>query len=130
MISNLTKFSIDEELVSKTVKELIKEEVGEKKQVSIAFVGSERIKELNRIYRKKDYVTDVLSFLFDENDFIGEIIVCPSKIKKDFQEKDFTKELFRVIIHGALHLSGYSHSNPKQEEVMNQYEQNAYNCGN
>ena len=117
-ITNLTGFSIDKILISKILSSLIEEETGKNVGVSVVLVGGKKIKELNKVYREKDYVTDVLSFFYDEDDLIGEIFVCPSKIKKDFKE-DFTKELFRVIIHGALHLSGYHHGNEKEETVMN-----------
>jgi probable rRNA maturation factor len=73
------------------------------------------MKELSRIYRHKDYATDVLSFFYNEKDFLGEIIICPEKIEKD---EDFTKEICRVTIHGTLHLLGYDHENDKEEEGM------------
>jgi probable rRNA maturation factor len=118
-LKNLTRFCVDEKLVL-TVLQKILEEEGKKEEVSVVFVGSKKIKELNRVYRGKDYATDVLSFVFDEKNFLGEVFVCPAKVKKDFKKEDFTKEFFRVIIHGVLHLCGYRHNTTESEKKMNE----------
>jgi probable rRNA maturation factor len=118
-LKNLTRFCVDEKSVL-TVLQKILEEEGKKEEVSVVFVGSKKIKELNRVYRKKDYATDVLSFVFDEKNFLGEVFVCPAKVKKDFKKEDFTKEFFRVIIHGVLHLCGYRHNTTESEKKMNE----------
>lgn len=118
-LKNFTRFCVDEKSVL-TVLQKILEEEGKKEEVSVVFVGSKKIKELNRIYRKKDYTTDVLSFVFDEKNFLGEVFVCPAKVKKDFEKEDFTKEFFRVIIHGVLHLCGYRHNTTESEKKMNE----------
>ncbi|MFA6047553.1 MAG: rRNA maturation RNase YbeY [Parcubacteria group bacterium] len=90
--------------------------------VSIALVDEKEIKKLNRIYRKKDTVTDILSFAEYKNIeairknkeatiFLGELVVCYNDIRK-FAEKnkiDPKKELAEVISHGALHLLGMKH---------------------
>ncbi|MEA2092835.1 MAG: rRNA maturation RNase YbeY [Patescibacteria group bacterium] len=117
-LKNLTRFCIDEKSVS-TVLQKILEKEGKKEEVSVVFVGSKKIKELNKTYRGKNYVTDVLSFVFDEKNFLGEVFVCPAKVKKDFQKENFTKEFFRVIIHGVLHLCGYRHNTTESEKKMN-----------
>jgi rRNA maturation RNase YbeY len=41
-------------------------------------------------------------------------------VKKDFKKEDFTKEFFRVIIHGVLHLCGYRHNTTESEKKMNE----------
>ncbi len=96
----------------------------EKKNISIslAIVEKKEIKKLNRIYRKKNKATDVLSFSEYKNIkdlkkekrrviFLGEIIICPVYVKKYAVMKkiDFQKELFRVVSHGVLHLLGFKH---------------------
>ncbi|MCF7845374.1 MAG: rRNA maturation RNase YbeY [Candidatus Pacebacteria bacterium] len=118
-LKNLTRFCVDEESVLTVLQKILKEEE-KKEEVSVVFVGSKKIKELNRTYRGKDCVTDVLSFVFDEKNFLGEVFVCPAKVKKDFQKEDFTKEFFRVIIHGVLHLCGYRHDTTESEKKMNE----------
>lgn len=90
--------------------------------VSVAVVNAEEIRRLNRIYRKKDAVTDILSFsehkskaefeaMGDRNIFLGELILCYNEIERYAREKNINleKELTTVIAHGALHLLGFSH---------------------
>ena len=120
-VNNLTDFEIDTNLLRKTVNTILKKEKEEEKEISIAIVGAKKMKELNRIYRGKDYVTDVLSFFYNEKYFLGEIVICPEKIKNG---EDFTKEICRVIIHGTLHLLGYDHPNDSDEKEMEEKEEN------
>lgn len=90
--------------------------------VSIALVEEREIRKLNKIYRKKDAVTDVLSFAEHKNMaaieknketaiFLGELVLCYNDIKKFAQKNkiDPKKELAEVISHGTLHLLGMKH---------------------
>lgn len=76
------------------------------KTLNIVFVSPKEIKELNKDFRKKNTVTDVLSFVLEEDPLIGEIYVCPEYIVRKY---DHT-EVLRVIVHGFLHLMGYEHT--------------------
>lgn len=87
-----------------------------KKELSIVIVGDKKIKQLNWQYRKKNKITDVLSFE-GEADFLGEIVICLSKAKR--QAKKFNLplkiEMSRLLIHGILHLLGYDHEKSLKE---------------
>jgi len=114
-VNNLTSYFVDEEKLLSVAREIIKKEEG-KGEVVFALLGKEAIRGLNRDYRKKDYATDVLSFLYNEDGLLGEIILCPQKIKEDARKEEFEKAFFRVAIHGILHLLGYDHERGKEEE--------------
>lgn len=98
-------------------------------KVSIALVGEKEIKNLNRIYRGKNSVTDVLSFAETKDDFksisavaknyIGEIIICyPRALKQAKENKQSLKqELSLLLVHGLLHLLGYHHQTKKERKV-------------
>ena len=122
-VQNLTRSRIDREFVKKIAGRILKKE---KKQgdISIIFVGTKKIRDLNKKYRKQDEVTDVLSFShglvdakFKDIFELGEIIICLIRVKKDAQElkSDFEKELKWVIIHGILHALGYDHEKSEKE---------------
>ncbi|OQX01020.1 rRNA maturation RNase YbeY [Candidatus Parcubacteria bacterium A4] len=110
-INNLTDNSIDEKLLKKIAEKVLKGE-GRKASISVAFINSKKMRELNRKYRKKDKPTDVLSFFAGEKDSLGEIIICPEEVMGK-------RELISCLIHGVLHLLGYDHEkNKKQAEEM------------
>lgn len=88
--------------------------------ISIAFVDETTIRRLNRDYRSKNQVTDVLSFEHKENDLLGEIVICYPVAKQQAEDKK-TKardEVLLLITHGILHLFGYDHERVKEAKVM------------
>lgn len=110
-INNLTTNPIEEKFLKKITKKVLEGEK-RKRDISIVFVGPERIRKLNKKYRKKNRTTDVLSFPYDNS---GEIVICLQEVKKNAKRFKliFEKELARVLIHGILHLLGYDHEKNK-----------------
>ncbi len=104
-----------------------------KGSISLSVVGEQRMKTMNREYRKKDYVTDVLSFPSDSKSFFGnniinksedkefgDIIICPKQIERQAREYKITykEEFTRMLVHGVLHLLGYDHIKKKDAKIM------------
>ena len=94
-------------------------------EITIRIVGSDESKNLNAMYRKKKYPTNVLSFLVDNtHHLIGDIVLCAPVIEEE--ARDHSKKLeahyAHLIIHGALHLYGYDHENKKDAEIMEEKE--------
>ena len=136
-INNLTGAKVDENLIKKTAQIVLKDKVhrlkGRKKNInlSIAFVGPSKIKKLNKKYRGKNQVTDVLAFSGNgkSNGELGEVIICLWKVKKNAKRFNsvFEEELTRVLIHGILHLLGYDHEKSKKEaKKMKKKEENYF----
>lgn len=94
------------------------------REVSLSFTDKEFIKDINKQYRNKDNVTDVISFAFDESgiqsEMLGDILICIDKAKE--QAKDyghsFKRELAFLYCHGLLHLLGFDHINKEDEDKM------------
>jgi len=92
-------------------------------------------RELNRNFRKLDHVTDVLSFVWDEPAFLGEIYIAEGQVKKQapLYGNTYYGELKRVLIHGLLHLCGYDHNNKTERKIMREkerfYQVSAVNSG-
>ncbi len=110
-INNLTRRRIDEERLKKLAKKVLKGE-NKERELSIALVGEQRMRKINKQYRKIDKPTDVLSFEGQE------IILCPSQIEKNAKKynKNFKDELAHVLIHGILHFLGYDHCKEMQKK--------------
>jgi len=86
--------------------------------IAVAFVGSARIRELNRERRGKDEPTDVLSFPVDETGAsagpreLGDVVIAPAH----------TEDVREAIVHGALHLVGMDHETDDGEMLTVQRE--------
>ncbi|GAB2485293.1 rRNA maturation RNase YbeY [Alkalibacterium psychrotolerans] len=105
-------------------------------EVSITVVTNEKIKEINRDYRDKDKVTDVISFaieddeqeLFKEFDLdgitiprdLGDIFISYDKAVEQAEEfgHSVERELGFLMVHGFLHLNGYDHMTDEDEKKM------------
>ena len=95
---------------------------------NIIIVSEDEIRNLNKEYRNKDSVTDVISFaLEDDNSFIktdirvlGDIYICLNRAKQQSKqyEHSLLRELSFLSIHGLLHLLGYDHMIKEEEKVM------------
>jgi len=94
-------------------------------EINVIFTSDEYLKELNRQFLGRDYYTDVLTFDYSYNKIIsGEIYVSIERVMENagkFKNK-FEEELFRVIIHGILHLLGYKDNTKKEERLMRKHE--------
>lgn len=98
--------------------------IGEKRELAAIFVTPDYIQNLNKTYKNRDYVTDVLSFPTNgeiEND-LGDIFICLDKAI--LQAKEYGHSLMRevlfLLVHGYLHLLGYDHEDKQSELVMMQ----------
>lgn len=115
-INNLTKKRIKRKEIEKILEKIMKK-YKENRIVSLTFCNDKFIRKLNKIYRKKNKSTDVLSFSMRENNLLGDII-----ISTDYAENNANKyrislydELKNLAIHGLLHLIGLNHK--KMEEL-------------
>jgi len=127
-INNLTKKVVDEEFLKSVAKTVLKGEEKKEAEVSLVLVGQGRIKGLNKKYRRKNQVTDVLAFGRDKKQKfamppggkmeLGEIVICLPVIKRNAKRfsSSFKKELALSLIHGILHLLGYNHLKSEAED--------------
>lgn len=94
-------------------------------QVTIRFVAAREGRRLNHDFRGKDYATNVLSFVYETEPVIGDLVVCLPVVKREAKEqkKPLKAHLAHMIVHGMLHLQGYDHeTGPADAEIMEQRE--------
>lgn len=132
-IANLTTKEFDEKKFQEIAEKVLGGEGRREASFSLALLGPGRMRKINKRYRGKNRVTDVLSFpalKFDltkpfsittrevrKAEGLGEIVICPSVVKKNAERLnlDFEQELGRVLVHGLLHLLGYDHEKGEPE---------------
>lgn len=92
-------------------------------EISLMICSDEEIKNLNKVYREKDYATDVLSFPmsedpYEEGGMLGDIVISLDTAKKQAAEADIAleREISFLFIHGLLHLMGFDHELGEDEE--------------
>ena len=94
--------------------------LGKQYKLSFAFISKNKIKSLNKKYRKKNEPTDILSIsLSSGQGGNGEILICKeiAKAKAPKFDMSFDEYLLFLVIHGSLHLKGLRHG-----VKMKQYE--------
>lgn len=98
----------------------------------ILYCDGKKTHEINKEYRNKDYVADIITFaifadeepefrlIFDEEINLGEIILGLDKIIESAKEKGKTKEeeLCFLLSHGIMHLLGFDHQTEEDYNFM------------
>lgn len=97
---------------------------GYRADINVVFTTDQRIRVLNRTWRKLDKPTDVLSFNVDGPELpgavFGEVYVSVPTAKRQAEGAGQTlvDELLWLVCHGLLHLFGYDHKKPIDAERM------------
>jgi probable rRNA maturation factor len=90
-------------------------------EVTIRIVDAEEGRQLNSMYRGKDYATNVLTFPLTEYPYLmGDIIICAPVVEAEAhaQAKSLEAHYAHLTVHGILHLHGYDHQTEPQAELM------------
>ena len=105
--------------------------------LNIVIVDNDRIRQINKEYRNKDAVTDVISFAFEEVEdvkyddvrFLGEIYISYERCKEQASEygHSIRREFSYLAVHGLLHLLGYDHMTEEDKKVMRALEEEILN---
>ncbi|MEN9338612.1 MAG: hypothetical protein RI945_337 [Candidatus Parcubacteria bacterium] len=91
--------------------------------LSVNFIGGKEALALNKKYRQKDYIPNILSFPLSKKQ--GEIFICISVAKKEAKKFSLSQADFLslLLIHGSLHLKGMEHGE-KMEALEEKYLKN------
>jgi len=89
--------------------------------MTLRIVDEKEGRELNRKYRGKDYATNVLTFVYDDElRLSGDVVICAPVVEREaaVQHKDLLAHYAHLAIHAALHLQGYEHENDTDAAEM------------
>lgn len=90
-------------------------------EIAYIFCDDEKILEVNRTYLQHDYYTDVITFDYSEGNVIsGDIFISLDTVKSNASQygQAYETEVYRIIIHGILHLCGINDKAPGEREHM------------
>lgn len=125
-INNTTKNKINLKKTKDLAESFLKFYKRKNWSLSLALIGSKKMRSFNNDYRGIDQTTDVLSFAGDDEDkYLGEVIINIDEVKKVikyleiFEKAPKLEYLFYFIfVHGLLHLVGYDDSTEKGRVKM------------
>lgn len=96
--------------------------------IGYMFVNDEKILEVNRTYLNHDYYTDIITFDYCEDKVLhGDLVISLDTVRSNAElfNRPYEDELYRVIIHGILHLCGINDKGPGEREIMETAENKA-----
>ena len=120
--------TIDQATTTQWIKEVAasyEKRVGE---INYIFCSDKKILEVNRTYLQHDYYTDIITFDYCAgNRIAGDLFISLETIATNAEafEQPYERELYRVIIHGILHLCGIDDKGPGEREIMEAAENSA-----
>jgi len=119
-----TDIPLSEEDVSKIVQLIANHHNVSFELIEIAVVDEQEIVRLNKEFLGRKYITDTISFRYDDEDsdekIEGTIYVCAQRVAEQAVELGQTKkdEFLRIVIHGLLHVIGYNDESEEGKEHM------------
>ena len=130
VIQNIINDSnVDEDNLSKVCQDFLNENAVEGRELLIRLVSPVEIQVLNKEYRGKNQVTNVLSFQSDIPEEVGEsilgdVVICVDVVREEalIGDKQFTDHLTHMAIHGILHLIGHDHEDITSAHKMESIE--------
>lgn len=130
MIKNLSvncaNYSVNKREIHKLVRSLKSELIFQIESLTINFIDSDTISEINRKYLNHNYSTDIISFNYSGSiTYIdGEMYISLDDADQNSKKYKVTlnQELIRLVIHGVLHLVGYDDKSIEQKKIMKSVE--------
>ena len=98
-------------------------------EIAYIFCSDEKILEVHRQYLQPAYYTDIITFDYCEGHHLtGDLLISLDTVRtnaEQFADNNYERELYRVIIHGILHLCGINDKGPGEREIMEEAENKA-----
>lgn len=107
--------------VSSWIKEVITTEGKTTGNISFIFCKDDYLLKLNKRYLNHDTLTDIITFDYSSDTIVsGDVYISIERVKDNSVRFKNTciNELYRVMIHGILHLTGNTDHNPSERLAM------------
>lgn len=96
--------------------------------ITYIFVDDEEILRVNQEFLQHDYYTDIITFGYNDGSRLsGDLFISLDTVRTNAEglQATYEQELYRVIIHGVLHLCGINDKGPGEREIMEAAENRA-----
>lgn len=95
--------------------------------VSLIFTSDDYLLDMNRQHLEHDYYTDIITFNYVEEDISGDLFISVDRVRDNAKSVGvmFHVELYRVVVHGVLHLIGFNDKSDEEQEEMTRQENRA-----
>ncbi len=122
-------FDLDNEArLREWIRAVVESEKADIEQLTFIFCSDNYLHELNLSYLDHDTYTDVITFPYAEPPLVhGDVFLSIERVRENAQSFNvtFEEELYRVMIHGVLHLCGYGDKSPEEIQLIRQKEDTA-----
>ena len=110
--------------ISKTIQNLIKNEKKKEGDISFTFCSDSFLLGINKKFLRHNTLTDIITFQYPADKLSGEIFISIPRVRENAKKFNVSiqQELYRVIIHGVLHLCGYTDKNNSDKAMMSKRE--------
>jgi len=116
---------LPEESLLQTWVDAVLTDNAQESEIVIRIVDEDEMTTFNKNYRKKEGLTNILSFPYEvpegfNSPLLGDLLVCAPVVEQEalMQNKKLEHHWAHMIIHGVLHLLGYDHISNKEADEM------------
>ena len=118
---DIEKPMLDERSVSRWIRAVAAEYGFSVGNVTYVFCSDEKELAVNRQFLGHDYYTDIITFDYSTGTTLnGDIFISLDTVRSNAESigVPFEQELYRILIHGILHLTGQGDKTPETKEQM------------
>lgn len=106
--------------------EVLKIENAQAEEIGFIFCSNQSITDINAKFLNHHFATDVITFPYHQSKepIVGEVFIGIDVVKENAKtyQVTFNEELYRVMVHGVLHLVGYDDQSEEEKKQMQQKE--------
>lgn len=85
--------------------------------ITVRIVDAPEGRALNRVYRHKDYPTNVLTFAYSDEPLVADLVLCAPVVAAEAKKnrKSLQAHYAHLVVHGSLHAQGWDHETGEQD---------------
>ncbi len=123
---DIEPISFNEDFLKNQIENLVINEKFTLGEVIVVLCSDEFLLDMNKQYLDHDYYTDIITFDYVEKNVIsGDLFISLDRVNENADNYGISqlKELYRVVLHGVLHLVGYKDKTDEEQEEMTKMEE-------